>query len=196
MQLEPEDEIVICDAGSTDRSIEIEKKYADVLILYPLEKKRPITRGKGRQIATEHAQNSIVISTDGDCVPPENYVYKIKEYFYCHPEVTWISGDVLDLKGRLLRTAASLMAGKVWHGGAGCNSAFRREIFETLRGYKNINWFEDTSLFSDFPPEKHFIDNPILMDLSPRFTETYWIAAFTILGISYSIWKVRQKSSI
>lgn len=190
-QLEPGDEIVICDAGSVDGSIEIERKYSDIVVVHPYEDGQPISRGKGRQIATEHASGDIIVSTDGDCIVPDGYIDTIKHYFMMHPEVTWVWGDVYDLEGRMIRTAASLLTGKFWDGGGGCNSAFRRDVFNRLRGYQDRNWWEDTELYNDFPGKKTHIDNPVSMELDSRFTEPFWLAAFAVLGISYTVWKVK-----
>lgn len=179
---------MIVDAGSNDGSIEVEKEFADVVYVHPPLYGKPITRGRGRQIATELAKGDIILTIDGDCHPNPHYLERFRQFFFTHPEVSWAYVDLYDTKNRKMRNLAAKMGVMYWKG-IGCNSAFRRDVFETINGYQDRNWWEDTELFNEFPGEKVWIDNPIKMDICARWLDGLWVGMFGALTVTYLSWK-------
>ncbi len=60
-------EIIISDGGSTDKTIEIAKKYADVIIEKQKNKKQNISIG--RNVGAQSASGDILIFLNGDIIP-------------------------------------------------------------------------------------------------------------------------------
>jgi glycosyltransferase involved in cell wall biosynthesis len=60
-------EIIICDAGSTDKTLEIAHQYADKVIMGEPNR-------INHNIALKQAQGQVIMSTDSDCIVPENWI--------------------------------------------------------------------------------------------------------------------------
>jgi glycosyltransferase involved in cell wall biosynthesis len=76
-------EIIVSDGGSTDRTVEIAKKYADYVVLHSETRKQTIAEGRNK--GAEVSKGDILIFINGDTIPakPENFFQNI---------VDWISG--------------------------------------------------------------------------------------------------------
>ncbi|CAN5359060.1 glycosyltransferase family 2 protein [soil metagenome] len=71
------DEIIIVDAGSTDKTIEIIKKYSEVKLT--ISKRASIS--KGRNIAITKAKYEIIVMTDAGCICDKNWIKNITKPF-------------------------------------------------------------------------------------------------------------------
>lgn len=84
------DEIIVIDSGSTDRTVEIARKYADK-ILFGMR-----NIGYNRELGVRSAKNSIILSTDGDTILPENWVEEAIKYL-SHPDIVGVVGSIKPL---------------------------------------------------------------------------------------------------
>ncbi|VVB79409.1 Dolichyl N-acetyl-alpha-D-glucosaminyl phosphate 3-beta-D-2,3-diacetamido-2,3-dideoxy-beta-D-glucuronosyltransferase [uncultured archaeon] len=74
-------EIIIADGGSTDKTVAIARKHADVVVLPNLSRKQNIAIG--RNAGAKHARGEILFHTDADVIiPNKNKFFKriIKEF--------------------------------------------------------------------------------------------------------------------
>ena len=75
-QLVPPDEIILVDNNSTDKTVEIARRYG-LKILH--EKKQGVIFT--RNLGFNHAKYDLIARTDADCVLPPEWIKKIKEDF-------------------------------------------------------------------------------------------------------------------
>jgi len=94
-QTYPIDEIIVIDSGSTDRTVEIAKKYADKILFG----KRHI--GYNRELGINATKNNIILSTDADTIMPENWVEEAIKYLD-YPEVVGVVGSIKPLNPSLI----------------------------------------------------------------------------------------------
>lgn len=67
-------EMIVSDGGSTDRTVDIARKYADKIIIH--EKQIPQTIAEGRNCGAEVAEGEILVFINGDTVPENpNYFF-------------------------------------------------------------------------------------------------------------------------
>jgi glycosyltransferase involved in cell wall biosynthesis len=86
-------EIIISDGGSTDRTIEIAKNYANKIVIHQESRKQTIS--EGRNMGAEAATGDIFVFINGDTVP------KDVEYFLGFIRNWFIGNDKLSYCGAL-----------------------------------------------------------------------------------------------
>ena len=75
-QTRPPAEIIVVDNGSTDRTVEIAKRYADRVIIIP-----SVSIVELRQAGAEEARNPIIVSTDADTTYPTDWLETLTAHF-------------------------------------------------------------------------------------------------------------------
>ncbi len=92
-------EIVFADGGSTDKTVEIIKKWQEkypFITLVPVpDSKSP---GHARNAALKVVKGEYILFTDGDCAPHKDWVDKMVEPFIKDPEVGMVGGEVYTLR--------------------------------------------------------------------------------------------------
>lgn len=130
-QIDDDFEVVVVDSKSTDGSYEILKKFESMGKIKLVQVK--CSRGKGREIAFENSRGKYVITNlDMDDV----FKLRLRELLARYHVVA---------EGKLLR-AFSEMEGGFW-GGEHVDIA-PRSLIEELGGWRDLQTFEDSELFS------------------------------------------------
>ncbi len=141
-------EVIVVDGGSADRTQEIAARHADRVIL-----QTGVGVGGARNDGVAVARAGVVATTDADCRLPRDWLERIVDRFE-DPGVVAVVGPDGPLEGGwkarslfflirgLIRVAA--MAGVYTTGGG--NSAFRRDAFLAVGGYRPLPHSDDVDL--------------------------------------------------
>jgi glycosyltransferase involved in cell wall biosynthesis len=133
-------EIIVVDNNSTDKTVEIAKKFGVILVS---EKNQGVAfaRNKGAKIA----KGKILVFTDADTILPKNWLSRIKEEFEKDKELIAFGGSCQFYSGPISARLASkfllkpfLFLDKFFSGGfnlMGCNMAMKREAFLKVGGF-------------------------------------------------------------
>jgi len=141
-------EVIVVDGGSQDRTREVAARLADRVILQT----RPGIGG-ARNDGVAIARAEVVATTDADCRVPTDWLERITRHFQ-DPEVVAVVGPDGPLeagaKARILFflirgvIRAAAMLGVYTTGGG--NSAFRKDAFEAVGGYRALPHSDDVDL--------------------------------------------------
>lgn len=71
------DEVVIVDAGSTDRTIEIIRHFQKKDNRIKLLVEKGVSRARGRNIAVELSKGDVIAMTDAGCIPTKYWLERI-----------------------------------------------------------------------------------------------------------------------
>lgn len=139
-QLSPNDEVIVVDAASTDRSVEIAHAYGCRTLLY-----QGSTRGQARDFGVSCSKNEIILQTDADVIFPEGFITKLRGHYESQP-VIGVSGGWRDAKGRILGQLTSAVLEKVFQY-ADAIQSYRRDIYPLTHGHPNTNFGEQVALW-------------------------------------------------
>ncbi len=149
----PEDielEIVVVDSGSNDRTLEIARKYTNKVF-----SSHGGGIGENRQLGSEQATGEILISTDADCIYPEDWLAKGLKYFR-DPDIICVSGPTIPIPeeavflDKLFYFVANCIL-KIWNDlfhralFRGSNAFYRRWAFDKVGGYNIKLWAREDS---------------------------------------------------
>lgn len=136
--------IIVLDNGSTDKTVEIAKKYADEVLIHP-----GLPVWKMKQLGVETAKTPIVVTTDADTVVPPEWIEKLLRHF-SDPNVVAVGGPIWPFepdKVSYLYTkslSAIAQAGLLYD----ANMAFRRDVMLRSGGYSRLRRGWDWELSS------------------------------------------------
>ncbi|MGD0802558.1 MAG: glycosyltransferase [Candidatus Bathyarchaeia archaeon] len=191
MQSIPRDsyEIIVVDGNSKDQTREIASKYADLVI-----QQSSSGVGGARNDGVIVARGDIIATTDADCLPDENWLLTILEDF-SDDEIVAVTGyldpmipkDMQRFKAGTyhyafkvangLRKAGSLVG---YHHLCGANTAFRRDVFLEVKGYRDLAYSDDIELAKRLKLHgKMAMDDKIQVDYSIRRIQKLGIAKYT-----------------
>jgi hypothetical protein len=143
-------ETIVVDGGSTDRTVEVAEKHADVVVVEP----SPV--GAARNIGAKHAKGEILAFIDADTVACERWIEEIAHMLKSHPGAVGVTGPTLPYEGTKLDRLAyhvatgwmqrfSLRLGRPHV--AGFNCAYRKRPFWDAGGFdENRVLSEDVTL--------------------------------------------------
>lgn len=144
----PEYEVIVVDGESRDGTREIASRYADRVIVQT-------TPGIGgaRNDGVRIARAEIIATTDADCRIPPDWLEDIVEDFQ-DPEVVAVCGPDGPFDGGLkarfiyffVRGIIRLAALAGLYGTGGTNSAFRKDAFLAVGGYRNLPHSDDVDV--------------------------------------------------
>ncbi|MBD3262753.1 glycosyltransferase [Candidatus Woesearchaeota archaeon] len=127
-------EIIVVNGHSTDKTIEIAKKYADKIVK---DNKKGI--GEARDIGAEISSGEIIAYCDADAVPPKEWVKKILNLI---KDVDCVSGSAIPYDGPWhLKANLNFWAGWIpqiatlfgFHNVWGFNMALRKHVFKKCK---------------------------------------------------------------
>lgn len=141
-------EVLVIDGGSRDGTQQIAAKFADQVLVQTSE-----GIGGARNDGARVAQADILATTDADCRVPPDWLERIVEDF-ADPEVVAVCGPdgPFDggLKARFLyffvRAIIRVAALAGLYGTGGTNSAFRKNAFLAVGGYRAMAHSDDIDL--------------------------------------------------
>ena len=171
-------EIIVVDGQSTDRTVEIAKKYADKVI-------QQASKGVGgaRNDGVRIAKGDVIVTTDADCVPYREWLEVIQEDFDSEGVIA-VTGflDPYDYEGlnryeayvyrqlfRLSNHMLSVFAIIGYYHLCGANSAFHRDTFLEIGGYQDLPYSDDIEIYKRLKPKgKMVLDNRMKVNYSIR----------------------------
>jgi len=92
-------EIVLADGGSTDKTIEIIKKWqAKYDFIKLVEVPNSKSPGHARNEALKVAKGEYILFTDADCAPRKDWIDKMLEPFFMDPQIGMVGGEIYTLR--------------------------------------------------------------------------------------------------
>lgn len=174
-QLSGDDEVIVVDAHSKDRTAEIAARHGAKVILRP-KKGVGIARTEG----AKEARNDILVFIDADCVPPSDFAARIRSHF-SNRKVQAVGGlDLYESDSKAMETVYNtysvgvfhlvrlnhFVTGKYWVPANNC--AIRKDVFFSVGGYRSVIC-EDTDLMARLPPSRDIVyDSKLRIMLSDR----------------------------
>jgi len=136
-------ELILIDNGSIDRTPEIAEKYCDKVLIKP-----GYTLAQMRDIGVREASGDVIVTTDADCIAPENWVKELVKPFQ-DPEVVAVGGALRPLNDNLLSRfycwCSSIMQG-IFKLFQGANMAYKKTAYLATPGYADAKRAEDWNL--------------------------------------------------
>jgi glycosyltransferase involved in cell wall biosynthesis len=138
------DQIIVVDNGSVDATAEVARACGAEVLFFPRPDRRHGSIGLVRQVGVEAARGNIIVSTDADCVYPQDWLQKIDTYFTENPELVLLGGPAFPKNHDVWNDCISGLGnwGRSYIGGWGIpyflggNTSYRKEAFELTDGYK------------------------------------------------------------
>lgn len=170
VQLSKEDEVVISDDSSTDRTVAIIKEFRDDrIVLFENQKFRsPVFNF---QNSLHHAKNDIIILSDQDDIWKSNKVEILMQYIYKY-DLILSDAEVIDKDGNIIENSfyrkngskKGLVKNIIKNSYLGCTMAFNRSILEmSLPFPKDLSmhdWW--IGLVGELFGETYFIKNKLI----------------------------------
>ncbi len=180
-------EIIVLDNGSTDRTVEIAKKYADVVLIFP-----GLSLWEMKQRGVEAAKSPIVVTTDADTVAPPEWLEKLLRHF-SDPNIVAVGGPVSPLEPSTISDlytkglSAIAQAGLLYD----ANMAFRREAMLRAGGYARLKRGWDWELSARlsrygrvvYDPEA-YVTTDVPFSRQLEFANIAWNAGILSIGIA------------
>lgn len=141
----PEAEIIVVDGGSSDRSVEIARPRCDAMLEVPRGRARQMNAGASLTPATRDA----LAFVHADTLVPPTFARDIEAALADGLVVGGRFDVVFEGRGRALDAIAALinLRSRIARSATGDQAIFvRREIFERLGGYADIELCEDVDL--------------------------------------------------
>jgi len=182
-------EIIVVDGGSTDRTIQVAKEYANKVLVEPA---RPV--GAARNIGAKQADGDILAFVDADTIACEEWLEEISRTLYSEPGAVGVTGPTLPYEGTHLdRIAYHVATGWVQRFSlrlgrphvAGFNCAYRRGAFWNAGGFdENRVILEDVMLSLRVRHQGQILFDPKMVAYtSLRRIEKYGYAYLTIYNL-------------
>jgi glycosyltransferase involved in cell wall biosynthesis len=135
-QLSGSDEIIIVDAGSKDRTLEIASKNGCKLVYYP-----DSNIGQARDFGVEVAKNEVIIQTDTDVEFIPNFLDQVRRYFEQNSELVGVSFGWRDGTQKPLgQLGCALFEGVFKY--ADCIQSYRRSAYYRTSGHPSVSFGE------------------------------------------------------
>jgi glycosyltransferase involved in cell wall biosynthesis len=142
-------EIIVVDGGSTDKTCEIARKYADMVFIQTSKKV-----GGARNDGSMASKGDIIATTDADCILPPDWIERIRNAF-ADPAVVQVYGPVYPIEDSIGNRFSLFLANtfsrigyysRTFYYTLGCNTAFRRDAFIKAGMYRCIDAGDDLEI--------------------------------------------------
>jgi len=136
--------IMVLDNGSTDKTVEIAREYADEVLILPGLSLRDM-----KQFGVETSKTSIIVTTDADTVAPPEWLEKLLRHF-SNPAVVAVGGPVRPIEPNTVSILYTKSLSNIAQAGLLCdaNMAFRRDVMLGSGGYAHLKRGWDWELSS------------------------------------------------
>ncbi|VVB54427.1 Glycosyltransferase AglE [uncultured archaeon] len=133
--------VVVCDSGSSDRTVEIARKWADAVVVSPVK-----GTGAQRNFGAQESHSEFILFIDADTTIPPNYVEWGINKFKQKPDILALSAAFKFTERGKRNTFAERATNEYLKfkdsvGAAtlpGFNVFIRRDVFSLVGGFKNI----------------------------------------------------------
>ena len=136
-------ELILIDNGSVDRTPEIAAKYCDIVLVKP-----GYTLAEMRDLGAKTASGDIIVTTDADCIAPENWIEELIKPFQ-DPKVAAVGGAFRPLNKNPLSSfycwCSSIMQ-RTFGLFQGANMAYTKKAYLQSPGYADAKRAEDWNL--------------------------------------------------
>lgn len=162
-QTQPPDEVIFVDAGSTDKTTNIIKKFKNIKLIV----RKNINRSQGRNIAIKNAKHPIIAVSDAGCTLDQNWLKQITKPF-TNKSVDSVAG-FYHVKSRTifqkcLAPYVAIMPGKLnpkTYLPSSRSIAFRKSAFKKVSGYpEHLNYCEDLIFAKKLKTQTNLIVKP------------------------------------
>lgn len=142
-------EIIVVDGGSTDKTCEIARKYADMVFIQTSKKV-----GGARNDGAMASKGDIIATTDADCILPSDWIEQVRNAF-ADPAVVQVYGPVYPIEDSIGNRFSLFLANTFSRIGyyshtfyytLGCNTAFSRDAFIKAGMYRCIDAGDDLEI--------------------------------------------------
>jgi glycosyltransferase involved in cell wall biosynthesis len=142
-------EIIVVDGGSTDKTCEIARKYADMVFIQTSKKV-----GGARNDGALASKGDIIATTDADCILPSDWIEQVRNAF-ADPAVVQVYGPVYPIEDSIGNRFSLFLANtfsrigyysRTFYYTLGCNTAFRRDAFIRAGMYRCIDAGDDLEI--------------------------------------------------
>jgi glycosyltransferase involved in cell wall biosynthesis len=170
-------EIIVVDGGSTDRTCEIARKYADMVFIQTSKKV-----GGARNDGVMASKGDIIASTDADCILPPDWIERIRNDF-ADPAVAQVYGPVYPIEDSIGNHFSLFLANtfsrigyysRTFYYTLGCNTAFCKNAFIKAGMYRCIDAGDDIEIAMRMKDEgKIRFDGKLKVGFSMRRYQQY-----------------------
>ena len=142
-------EIIVVDGGSTDKTCEIARKYADMVFIQTSKKV-----GGARNDGALASKGDIIATTDADCILPSDWIEQVRNAF-TDPVVVQVYGPVYPIEDSIGNRFSLFLANtfsrigyysRTFYYTLGCNTAFRKDAFIKAGMYRCIDAGDDLEI--------------------------------------------------
>lgn len=166
-------EIIVVDGGSSDRTVEIAKNYADLVLI----EKSNIA--EARNIGAEHARGGVLVFLDADCAIGPDFALKCREIFSSR-EVAAAYGKMVPFEEemtfklrllvftgwRLVPKLSLLVKNPILPGAC---MVVRRSAFESINGFRaDLDTSEDIDLYRRLAKNGIVLSDELVFSASMR----------------------------
>lgn len=174
-QLSDEDEILIVDSHSQDRTVDIAKRHGARILMQPRN-----GNGLAKTAGAKEAKNEIIVFIDADTMVPTGFIERIKGHFQ-DPDLLLVGGmNLYSSDSKVWKFIYDTYSRMIFHLGRAnhaitkeCyvppnNSAFRKRVFLRAGGYRSVVC-EDADLMRRLPRSDRIkYDDAMVLTISDR----------------------------
>jgi glycosyltransferase involved in cell wall biosynthesis len=167
------DEIIIVDDGSKDKTLKIVKKFLNYPINFTIVKSKNLGAAKARNIGLSKANGKFIILLDHDDFIPKNRIANHLKVFKKNRKIDIVSGfvkiifkknlDLSELKYKYINKHLKFTKNYYFKGLSLLSSTFKKKIFKKLKFNETYKYGEDTDLLLRIRKNKYkiYIDRKI-----------------------------------